>query len=105
MPWHTDRRSPGLGLLCDEGRGSLEQIALHPQPLVLALELLEPVALVRAPVLALTRVDLVLQIPPAQRLGRHTVSLAIVTIDLPLRRYSSTASGLNCGGFGRRRPL
>ena len=43
-----------------------------------------------------------LQIPLAQRLRRDTDLAAIVTIDLPLRRYSSTASRLNCGGYGRR---
>src|SRR5215217_1631304 len=34
--------------------------------------------------------------------GATPISPAIVTIDLPLRRYSSTASRLNCGGYGRR---
>ena len=34
--------------------------------------------------------------------GATPISPAIVTIDRPLRRYNSTASRLNCGGYGRR---
>src|SRR5215207_1349503 len=57
-PRSTGRRSPGLGLLREEGRGSLEDLPLLAEPGVLSSQLAQLLALVRGQALALAAVDL-----------------------------------------------
>src|SRR4051812_8334527 len=72
----TGRPSPGLGLRCEEGRGSFEQIALLLEADVLAPELAQLVALIRRKaVVAFVAIELILPAPVAERLLRDAETL------------------------------
>src|SRR4051795_10482427 len=75
-PRSSGRPSPGLGLRCEEGRGSFEQVALLLQARVLPAQPPQLVTLVaRRAVVALVAIALVLAAPVAQRLLRHAEAL------------------------------
>src|SRR3954463_13864760 len=72
----TGRPSPGLGLRCEEGRGSFEQIALLLEADVLAAQPAQLFTLIRyEAVIALVAVALVLPAPVPERLLRDAQAL------------------------------